>query len=527
MRLSSAHERRSAPLLGLNTFAVKQAAMSAPHLHEIIDNLSLTYHLEHSSLGILLLNSEMELVYCSARAEAIFGWENGRSPLHKKFTLTGFVHPDDEAQVSAKLDEITSGKLQHNQSLNRNLAASGEVVFCQWYNSALKDAGGAVMNILSLMQDVTEQMQTNLLLQAHEQQLSVVFNSAIDPMWLIRCAGSSRFEFETINTAFTKVTGWTAEQVVGQPIEAIMPPTSHELVRDKYNEVIRSGNIVDYIEKADHPSGVKYGEIRVIPIRDDAGNVTRLLGIANDITDKILLQEKLDVEQENRSRQVTSAAIRGQEAERAKVSRELHDNVNQVLTTVKLFTELCIDGKADNAVVLPKCASLLNDCINEIRSLSKQLSAPSLGSMNFRESLKDLVTSIAHASEMEIRLHVGLEMCMEMDTELHLTLYRIVQEQLTNIMKHAKARTVSIELEEKDASMHLLIQDDGVGFDMSQKTGGIGLTNMRSRAVILGGSFEIYSQIAKGTRMMVRFPVTIIDDRCIPLEVPGTFPSGR
>jgi PAS domain S-box-containing protein len=493
--------------------------MASRQIKEIINNLSLTYHLENSSIGIILWNRNLEMIYCSPKGQEIFQWETDLY-LNKPFPLEDFVYAEDLNKVNELVAEITSGRVLHSQGINRNLTASGNVIYCQWYNSALKDDAGNVVNILSLVQDVTEQMQTSLSLQASEHQLSLMFEGAIDPMWLVRVEGNSKFRFERINAAFSKVTGWSREQVLGQPIESIMPVASHELVRGKYNETIRLGRIIDYVEEAAHPNGIKYGEIRVIPIRDESGCITRLLGIANDITEKVLLQKKLDAERDNLNRQITAAAIKGQELERAKVSRELHDNVNQVLTTVKLYLELCIDEKVDKVEVLSKSALLLNETINEIRSLSKQLSAPSLGDMNFRETLQDLVTSVGNAAQMNISLQVGLNNCLEMDSELHLTIYRIVQEQLTNILKYAKADRVTIELKQTGRTMQLIIEDNGIGFDTKQKTNGLGLTNMRSRTAILGGSFEIESNLKKGTKVVVRFPVMITGDKYITAEIP-------
>ena len=347
-----------------------------------------------------------------------------------------------------------------------------------------------------------------------EHQLSLAFNSAIDPMWLIRVEGPNSFRFETINIAFTKVTGWTREQVEGQPIEKIMPESSHQLVRDKYNEALQSGKIIDYVEEALHPSGVKYGEIRVIPIPAQEGEPMRILGIANDITEKVFLKKKLEKEQELKSRQITSAAIRGQESERAKVSRELHDNVNQVLTTVKLYIELVRDEKVEPDEVLPKCITHLTKTIDEIRSLSKQLSAPSLGNINFKETLSDLVESLRSSAQVDVHVDLDALSFVEMENELHLTLYRVTQEQFTNIIKYANATEVRLSIKEENAVLLFAITDNGVGFDPLQKRPGIGITNMQTRVETLNGNFQILSQPGQGTTITIDIPVIVEEGVC-------------
>ncbi|HWJ25960.1 MAG TPA: histidine kinase, partial [Flavisolibacter sp.] len=277
---------------------------------------------------------------------------------------------------------------------------------------------------------------------------------------------------------------------------------------------IATGRIIDYVEEAQHPSGIKYGEIRVIPIRGEANDPVRILAIANDITEKVHLEKKLDQERELRTRQITSAAIKGQESERSKVSRELHDNVNQVLTTIKLYLELCLDQKVEIRSTLSKGITLLSQTISEIRDLSKQLSAPSLGNMNFKETLTDLVESLRSTTQLDIRIEFHTPSFLTMESELHLTLYRVAQEQFTNIVKYAKASHVNVAVLEEKSLLRFLITDDGVGFDTTQKRKGIGITNMQSRVDILNGRFQIFSSPGEGTKLEVEIPVIIEGEVC-------------
>ena len=487
--------------------------MKHANLPDFVDVTTLSFHLENTPLGVMLWDQDLWVVYCSKAAAKIFGCEP-HDLLQRQAETLHFVHEDDAAHVKALMAEIKSGQVSHNQSLNRNVTKDGNLIYCQWYNSALHGPDGKVVNVLSLFQDVTAQILTQRALEKSQHQLSLAFNAAIDPMWLIQMEEPDGFRFETINLAFTNVTGWQPEQVVGQPIEKIMPEASHALVREKYNQALSTGKIVDYVEEAQHPTGIKYGEIRVIPVRGEAGEPARILGIANDITEKVNLQAKLDAERERRSRQITAAAIKGQESERAKVSRELHDNVNQVLTTVKLYLELLNDQKIDAATALPKCITHLNNTISEIRSLSKQLSAPSLGNINFTETLTELTESLRAALQIEVSVSFENLSFTEMENELHLTLYRVAQEQLTNIIKYANATAVRIVLTEREARLRLSILENGVGFDPTEKSKGIGITNMQSRVEILDGYFELTSHPREGSKLTVEIPVIVEENVC-------------
>jgi len=333
-------------------------------------------------------------------------------------------------------------------------------------------------------------------------------------MWLIHIEDGNQFRFEQINRSFTEVTGLTNEQVNGLLMEEVLPETSHALVREKYNEAIRTGQIVDYIEVAVHPAGEKVGEIRVIPIKDDEGRVIKIVGIAHDVTEKTALQKKLEKERDELNKKITAAALRGQEAERDKISLELHDNINQVLTTVKLYTELCAAGAVDLDIYLPKCTSLLNDTINEIRRLSKQLASPPLRTLGLEESMRDLVDSISQTRQAEIELRISPFACTTIEEDLLLATYRIAQEQLTNILKHAQAKKITIELECNKSELRMTITDDGIGFDPQKKRSGIGISNMFSRARLLNGDLNIETEEGKGCRLTVIFPVLWNEGSC-------------
>ncbi|WP_460569029.1 PAS domain-containing sensor histidine kinase [Flaviaesturariibacter terrae] len=346
--------------------------------------------------------------------------------------------------------------------------------------------------------------------------ISSVYRNAIDPMWLVSLEEGEQYVFRSINEAFTQVTGLRSEQVLGRTIEEVLPQTSHYLVREKYNLAIRSGRIVDYVEEARHPAGTKYGEIRVIPVRDSGGKISGIIGMANDITEKTILGMRLEEEREQKNRQITRAVLKSQEAERSRIGRELHDNVNQILTTVKLYVELCASGVGDARHTLEKCSALLQESISEIRTLSKQLAAPSLGDISFSDSLKELAESFNQTKRLQVRVDFSIGDCDSMDEDLHLTLYRIAQEQLTNILKHAHAHEARILVSIDADVLRFQLSDDGIGFDVSSVKSGIGITNMKSRVNLLNGSFELASDFEHGTQLTATFPIEMKDGRCRP-----------
>jgi signal transduction histidine kinase len=216
------------------------------------------------------------------------------------------------------------------------------------------------------------------------------------------------------------------------------------------------------------------------------------------------LADHLSKEEERYQRLLTEQMIAVQEREREWISRELHDNVNQVLTTVKLYLEMSAK-KVDDPLIL-KSMQLINDSIGEIRNLSHQLSAPTLGTRSLIDSINGLIEMVGFSTNLKFtfnhaRYHGPLHMSQK------LALYRIIQEQLNNIIKHAEATKVWITLSQKEGNIILKVKDNGKGFDSRIKTNGMGINNIISRAKIFGGVVRIDAAPQQGCCLHVVVPV--------------------
>jgi signal transduction histidine kinase len=213
-----------------------------------------------------------------------------------------------------------------------------------------------------------------------------------------------------------------------------------------------------------------------------------------------------EAEAQKQHKLITEAVIQAQESERSLIGLELHDNINQVLTTVKLHNEMLLEGIGDPKVILPRTLHYLQKCINEIRGLSKRLSAPTLGKISLEESVKDLIDSINLTSKVKINRQIkGIE-TGALSQDLHIGIYRILQEQLNNVLKHAEATEVTIQLEQRENTLRLSIADNGKGFQVQQSQNGIGLMNMRTRAENLSGTFVVKSSPGEGCCVEVVVP---------------------
>jgi PAS domain S-box-containing protein len=238
-------------------------------------------------------------------------------------------------------------------------------------------------------------------------------------------------------------------------------------------------------------------------VRDASGRPVRVVSAAKDITDKKLAEAISEKERIIKEREINDAVLSAQENERNEIGRELHDNINQLLASARLY--LLRAKKESCGDLLDKTDSLLMNAIQEIRTLSHSLIPPSLLRSNLVEALGDLLDTTAQITPVAIHTDFRNFNGRQLPDKFNLAIYRIIQEQLTNILKHAKAKNIYVALVQQDKSVVLGIKDDGVGFDVTKKSDGVGLMNIKTRASLFNGKVEIISAPGKGCKLTVTF----------------------
>lgn len=312
-----------------------------------------------------------------------------------------------------------------------------------------------------------------------------------------------------VNAAFTNTTGYSFEEVLGKhPAELLAGPgTDMELERETTACLKRGETASIEIMGYTKQQQSFWSSIQFQPLFNKEGVLDKIVAIITDITEKRKLQEQLDMQLTRQQKRITAAVIQAQENERAQLGRELHDNVNQVLTTVKLFNEIIAENVTAHKELVQKSTEYLQNCINEIRRISKRLSIPPLSEVGLIELMRELVDSINLTNKLEISYSLKGMHEVPISQDMQLAIYRIMQEQLSNIIKHADATMVMIALACEEEQLILSIMDDGKGFDPYAKRKGIGITNIKSRAESLDGSFHLKTAPGNGCLIEVSFPL--------------------
>lgn len=215
---------------------------------------------------------------------------------------------------------------------------------------------------------------------------------------------------------------------------------------------------------------------------------------------------------DSRLQELVQKFMRLQVNERRKFSRELHDGINQELVSLKFRLELAVkklgDGEATHPALhdLNIASRVLNGTIQEVRQISHNLRPVLLDDLGLKPALRALIEQFSERTGIQVQWHFGLTEISVPD-DIETTIYRLAQECLTNIEKHADANRVTINLTFQAPDIHFHVEDNGCGFNPRvAKRQGIGLVNMKERVEVIGGTFELHSEPGHGAQIKATLP---------------------
>ena len=235
------------------------------------------------------------------------------------------------------------------------------------------------------------------------------------------------------------------------------------------------------------------------------GWAVKMLGSLKDITELKALRKQLQQQKLSHQREIAESIIDAQEKERLNLANELHDNVNQILTTARLYIDMMKPESQEEIDMREKARDLLMLAYDEIRKLTKELASARAKGTSLTTAIQELVHDIEGSGLYKIDFQY--DPAIWVSQNLKLTIFRIAQEQLKNTMHYSQAKNISIELRAKESTIMLKITDDGIGFDPQRIKRGIGLSNIYERVQLYGGTVDVDTAVGRGCRTTVIIPV--------------------
>ncbi|TCZ74183.1 PAS domain S-box protein [Flaviaesturariibacter aridisoli] len=429
--------------------------------------------------------------------ETLFGYGRDRT----KNVWSDNLHADDRDRVLGGLFRARQDPAVFTWEMQyRFHRADGRIANVLDRASIVRDGSGQAIRMVGAMQDITPIKEAELELQ----HLSLIAKETVNGV--IMTDAEERITW--VNKAFTDITGYTSAEVLGRkPGDVLQGPQTRPHDRRCVRKSLAARESFTCEMLNYNRSGAPYWvEIKGQPVRNQRGELEYYFAILTDITEKKKLEQLVIEEKIEAQKEIAKAIINTQELERSEIGKELHDNVNQILTTAKLYVENISYYPAQGAEFVARSCALLQRSINEIRYLARQLVTPVLNDIGFRATIDELIAHYLSLGTFHVDFRYSLGE-RKLPRELQLTLYRIVQEQLNNIVKHADATSVELTIGIDSGHLRLAISDNGKGFDPGKTARGVGLKNIRNRADVYHGQLRLQSAPGSGCHLTVDFPV--------------------
>jgi PAS domain S-box-containing protein len=404
----------------------------------------------------------------------------------------GMLEPVDPAGLRVWEKLYEKGFNGETQRLIQSFCVSGTKIFLRITISPIRNNENEITGLFCLAKDITKNKLKSIEIRRSEAFYRYLFEKSPLPKWI--CDQKTLRYLEVNDMAVTKY-GYSREEFLNMTAFDLRNPEDQkelaEIINletpEEYNNgmvrhILKNGELI-YAEIAAHPVNYK--------------NVPAYLVVAHDISKTLSLQRELVEERMHKEMEMERIAMNAREIERENLGMELHDTVNPMLATAKLYIETFKSDTTRYKDLADKSTTIINDSILEIRKISQSLVKPSLGPLTLKEAITDLADTLQLNNKK-----VSIKFC-----GLNEEKFRISQELVNNIMKYSQASKVQMSILQDDEWLIFKVKDNGVGFEAEKKRNGIGLNNIIHRAKSFNGEASIITSPGKGCTVALSFPI--------------------
>jgi len=446
--------------------------------------------LDSMSDGVYIVSPEYEIQYVNPVLEKAYGPLKGRRCYEYLHDLSG-------ACSWCKAREVFAGNTIRWEWRSLRNGKTYDLL-----DTPIRGPEGAVHK-LQFIRDVSDWKRAEKALRNSEKR----YRQLVETMNEGLAVQDEHDRWIYVNHRFSEMLGYPREEIIGRPVSEFLSETD----RAVYREQVEADG-VSWLRKDGQTILTRVSPKTIL---DERGQFRGSFAVISDITERRRAEEALK-KSEGQLRALSSQLLSAQETERKRISRELHDELGQSLTVMKLrlnFIEKNL--MIDQTELLKECRSgiqYIDQLIENIRRLSRDLSPTILEDFGLSAAIRWLIHNFAKNYATKVTLSMmDIDSLLSRDT--HVVIYRVIQEALTNIGKHSQARNVSVVIRKDSTSVLFSIQDDGIGFENGERVArspekrGLGLATMKGRVQMVGGDLTVWSEETKGTRITLRIPM--------------------
>ncbi len=421
-----------------------------------------------------------------------------------KFFLSLIVPQDRPRVLKFYRDRTKDGTIDTTCEFRRR-RKDGSATWVEQSTRIIRDRDGNVKEYRNVVRDVSERIHARDELASREKRFRSLIEESSDVVALVNREGA----FSYVSPSIARVLGYVPDELIGRSALTLIHSLDLDSIKALFEDILRE------------PSKIAAAEIRC---KEKNGSWRWIEGVGKnlledpavgavvvnfrDITDRKVADEML--------RDLPIRIINAQESERRRVARDLHDSVNQILSSVKFRME-SVEERAqrkDKALrdVVASAKVSLEKAMNEVRRISQNLRPSELDDLGVIPAVRSMCEEFEEVTKVGVDLKF-LRFPKKLSPEIEVTMYRIIQEALSNVAKHAEATRLVIRCERDRSRLTLKIKDNGKGsgeHDLTahpSKNSGMGLLNMKERAAYVGGTVSVHSSPKGGMEISVQLPL--------------------
>jgi len=450
-----------------------------------------------SPIGIALENMDGQPVFVNPALCSMLGFtEQEMCSRH----CVNFSPPEDAQKDWALFEQLRARSIDHYQIEKRFLRRDGSKMWGRLSVSLLSDRPYPL--VVAMVEDITERKRAEETLRESEERFRSVFQDAGIGMVIVSPEG----RFLGANGSFCDCLGYTEKELLTKTVEAITLPEDWPMFSQKLRAALHEGVGFHRVEKRClHKSGrIIHTESSGSLIRNNHGDPQYFVGEVLDVTRR--------KEAEDTIASINRRLVEAQEAERARIARDLHDDVNQRIALAATDIEkLKQDPPSSTADLQRRLSEVWQQLIavsTGVQSISHQLHSPQLEYLGIVAAIRSFCREFSTRTNVEINFTTE-NVPNHVSHDASLCLFRIVQEALQNATKHSQVRHFEVALSFFGNHLHLTVSDHGIGFDADEPSAqtGLGLISMRERVRLVNGTITIESKRMGGTSIHVRVPI--------------------
>lgn len=444
-------------------------------------------------------------------------FESYYSPVYK--TMLGFteeefqnevtewhsrIHPDDLEKVNSINDLYENGTIEKHEVEYRMKNKAGEYMWVLDRGMLLeRTPDGRPLILIGTHKNIHEQKTREEKLIQSRKLFSSFMENTPTMTWII----DEHAVFRYLNEPYMRAFNLTRKDI-GRSIYDIFPKRICDGFIKNNKRVWETGKALETIEEGVGPGGEEQlYQIFKFPLQSEDG-VKLLGGVALDITQKVLLEQQLAEEQEKSKREIIQAILNAQENERKELAYELHDNVNQILSSSRLMLEVAVEKPELSGDFVKRSLSYLQDAITELRKISHMLIPGTLRDISLEAALEEVIQNVNSTEKLHITYQKNVNgHNHRIRPEVQLAVLRIAQEQFNNILKHSGASDAFLSLDIDANGLRLTIEDNGNGFDPATTRKGLGLNNIFNRVEYYRGTVMLDSSLGSGCKLQIELPL--------------------